>query len=147
VKYNLEKLSRYIDTTGKDLRLNGDEINQTIAMISCDTDLRIFVDTHKSANHFLAKEEFQPYEQKQRVDLIIRKAVDPDQSVAKHVIDDNYILSRSNSTSSSNHMPSEEPELIPLRDPIEADKEFVAQNLSKLLKSTPIGMEEKGRVI
>jgi|LauGreDrversion4_2_1035121.scaffolds.fasta_scaffold74149_3 hypothetical protein len=44
-------------------------------------------------------------------------------------------------------MPSEEPELIPLRDPIEADKEFVSQNLSKLLKSTPIGMEEKGRVI
>jgi hypothetical protein len=78
VKYNLEKLARYIDTTGKDLRLNGDEINQTVAMISCDTDLRIFVDTHKSANHFLAKEEFQPYEQKQRVDLIIRKAVDPD---------------------------------------------------------------------
>ena len=27
VKYNLEKLARYIDQTGKDLRLNSDEIS------------------------------------------------------------------------------------------------------------------------
>jgi hypothetical protein len=58
VKYNLEKLARYVDQTGKDLRLNADEVAQTVAMISCDTDLKIFVDTHKSINHFLAKEEF-----------------------------------------------------------------------------------------
>ena len=57
-KYNLEKLAKYMESTGKDLRVNADEINQAVAMISCDTDLRIFVDTHKSANHFLAKEEF-----------------------------------------------------------------------------------------
>ena len=50
VKYNLEKFARYIDQSGRDLRLNADEISQTVAMISSDTDLRIFVDSHKSSN-------------------------------------------------------------------------------------------------
>ena len=53
------------------MKREGEEISQTVAMISSDTDLRIFVDSHKSTNQFLMKEEFAPYE-KQRVDLIGR---------------------------------------------------------------------------
>lgn len=70
----------------------------------------------------------------------MRKATEPEAPVAKHLIDENYMTSRSTSL-------SDEPEIIPSRDPIEADKEFVRANLTSLLKSTPITLEDKARVI
>jgi len=42
---------------------------------------------------------------------------------------------------------SDEPEIIPARDPIEADKEFVKISLANLLKSIAITLEDKARVI
>ena len=48
VKYNMEKLARYIEQTGKDLNQRGDDIHQTIGMVSSDTDIRIFIDTNRS---------------------------------------------------------------------------------------------------
>ena len=70
----------------------------------------------------------------------MRKATELEAPVAKHLIDENYMTSRSTSL-------SDEPEIIPSRDPIEADKEFVRANLTSLLKSTPITLEDKARVI
>ena len=62
VKYNLEKHARYVEQMGKTFKIRGEEMNQTINMISSDTDLKIFIDTNKSLNSFLSKEVFQPYE-------------------------------------------------------------------------------------
>jgi hypothetical protein len=50
VKYNLEKLARYQEQLGRDLIERSDEINQTVNVISSDTDLRIFIDSNKSHN-------------------------------------------------------------------------------------------------
>lgn len=58
VKYNLEKLARYIDSLGKSFRNRSEEMNQTISMVSSDTDLKIFIDTNRSLNSFLSKEVF-----------------------------------------------------------------------------------------
>lgn len=67
-------------------------------MISGDTDMRIFVDSHRSANHYLQKEDFQPYDQ-QRVDLIGRKSLKVRKNSLEEPkpmqIDDNYIASKS----------------------------------------------------
>lgn len=67
IKYNLEKLARYLDTTGRDLRGNSEEISQAVHMINSDTDLRIFIDTHRSTqdgvvNMFPQREQFVGYE-------------------------------------------------------------------------------------
>ena len=48
VRYNLEKLARYIEQSGRDLKSTGEEISQTVGMIASETDTRIFIDTHKS---------------------------------------------------------------------------------------------------
>jgi hypothetical protein len=148
VKYNLEKFARYIDQTGKDLRLNADEISQTVQIISSDTDIRIFVDTHKSMNQFPLKEDFQPYEQKPRVDLISRKSEEKGPMI---VIDENYmgqIRSASSSTgATSASSDSCDFELISSKDPLQADRQLVSDQLHKLLKSQPISIEEKGMLI
>ena len=47
-----------MEQLGKTLKTRGEEMNQTIAMINGETDLKIFIDTNKSLNQFLSKEVF-----------------------------------------------------------------------------------------
>jgi hypothetical protein len=44
----LEKLARYIEEMGKEMRQRGDDIGSTLGMINSDTDIRIFIDTNRS---------------------------------------------------------------------------------------------------
>jgi hypothetical protein len=68
-------LARYLEQTGKDFKLNADEISQAVGMISSDTDIKIFIDAHKSTNaYFLQKEEFRDFQQKQ-VDVMGRSNI------------------------------------------------------------------------
>jgi hypothetical protein len=62
VKFNLEKLSRYIESIGKEMRKSGEDIMTTVGMSSSDTDLRIFIDTNKSTVPFVQRESYQEYE-------------------------------------------------------------------------------------
>ncbi len=62
VKYNLEKLNRYIEQLGKEFKYRSDDIMQNLNMISSETDIAIFIDSNKSSNQFLVKEHFQPYD-------------------------------------------------------------------------------------
>lgn len=48
IKYNLEKMSRYIDAMGKEFRQISDEISQTVSMVNSDTDIKIFIDSNRS---------------------------------------------------------------------------------------------------
>ena len=59
-KYNLEKLARYIEQTGRDLQTNAEEISQTVSMITPETDTKIFIDGNKSTtnSYFFQKEKF-----------------------------------------------------------------------------------------
>jgi hypothetical protein len=62
VKYNLEKLNRYIEQLGKEFKYRSDDIMQNLNMISSETDITIFIDSNKSSNQFLIKEQFLPYD-------------------------------------------------------------------------------------
>ncbi len=97
IKYNLEKLARYVEQTGKDFRLNSDEMCQAVAMISSDTDCKIFIDAHKSTNqYFLQKEDFRDFIQT-KVDVIGRHQrntnlnKEESKQSAQLNIDENYI--------------------------------------------------------
>lgn len=63
VKFSLEKLARYVEDMGKDLRQRGDDIGATLGMVNGETDVKIFIDSNRSQNHFLQKEAFQEFEQ------------------------------------------------------------------------------------
>jgi hypothetical protein len=56
----LEKLARYIEQTGRDLKTNADEISQAVSMVSPETDTKIFIDANKSSTtaYFFQKEKF-----------------------------------------------------------------------------------------
>ena len=43
---------------GKEFRYRSDDILQNLCMISSDTDIKIFIESNKSFNVFLHKEEF-----------------------------------------------------------------------------------------
>ena len=63
-----------------------------MGMISSDIDLRIFIESNRSVNGFIQKEEFQPYSQS-KVDIRdrVRKRTTQDTTPAEIKIDDNYI--------------------------------------------------------
>jgi hypothetical protein len=50
VKFIFEKLSKVVDTTGKSFRDRSDEIADCAQMISNETDIRIFIEHHRSNN-------------------------------------------------------------------------------------------------
>ena len=88
-------MARYIEDTGRDLKNKGEEISQTVGMISSDIDLRIFIESNRSVNGFIQKEEFQPYSQS-KVDIRdrVRKRTQDTaagKTPADIKIDDNYI--------------------------------------------------------
>ena len=109
-------------------------------------------------NMFPQREQFVGYEQKQRVDLISRKttplasqqqASATDESFAARaiVIDENYIGKRSQGSSSAESEVESSFELIANKDPLQTDRQLIQDQLHKLLKSTPITIEEKGQLI
>lgn len=138
-------------------------MNQTIAMINGETDLKIFIDTNKSLNQFLTKEVFQPYEI-QKVDTMTRQKqrsvnneslTSPPGRFEKHnsynstntslessQINDNYI-------SGSNKFKSEadfEFEVLN-KETLNSDRLILQDQMKKLLRSEPITIEEKGYLI
>jgi hypothetical protein len=40
------------------MRQRGDDIGSTLGMINSDTDIRIFIDTNRSQNQFIQKENY-----------------------------------------------------------------------------------------
>lgn len=50
VKFTLEKFAHVLDNTGKGVRDRADEISDCVQMISNDTDIRIFIEHHRSNN-------------------------------------------------------------------------------------------------
>lgn len=56
MKFNLEKFSSIIDVMGKEMRDRADCISESADMVSPDTDIKIFIEHHRSENNFLVKE-------------------------------------------------------------------------------------------
>lgn len=64
----LDKLASSSENLGKSLKERGEEMRQAIGAVNSQTDLKIFIEQHKSTNPFMQKEEFQEYEN--RFDLV-----------------------------------------------------------------------------
>ena len=67
VKAHMNIFANSIEAIGINLKERGEDILQAVAQINSETDLKIFVESHKSQNPFLCKEEFQVYENKSEV--------------------------------------------------------------------------------
>ena len=64
MKYNLMKFSQIIDSMGKMIHDKGENLSDTADMIDSTTDLKIFIDHHKSTNLVVNKEKFMYYDDK-----------------------------------------------------------------------------------
>ncbi|CDW77618.1 rab-like gtpase activating [Stylonychia lemnae] len=177
VKFNLEKLSRYIEQMGKEINQRGDEIGQTVGIISSEIDLKIFVDQNKSQNPFLQREVYQEFEQTFKYGVRSTRATSIEATSQFEVtpgkssfIDDDYIQNAlnntsisaqsNNSTSNSNNkqyggqlnrnvtLTEQQFEIVnnPV-DQFQKDKRLLEDQMNKLLKSTAITIEEKGKLI
>ena len=62
VKFNLEKFANILDAFGKNIRDKSDEITDCAQMVSNETDIKIFIEHHRSDNPMYKKEKFQGYE-------------------------------------------------------------------------------------
>ena len=74
-KYNLEKFIKQMHTLGKNIQDKATDMGNSVQMINSETDLKIFIDEHKSNILFSSKYEYKPYEQSkeiqgQKADLI-----------------------------------------------------------------------------
>ena len=65
MKYNLMKFSQIVDSLGKKIHEKGDGLSDVAEMINSTTDIKIFIEHHKSTNLVVNKERFMPYEDKQ----------------------------------------------------------------------------------
>jgi hypothetical protein len=54
----MERLAKNIESMGSNFKQRGEEILQAIGQISPETDVKIFIESNRSANPFLQKEEF-----------------------------------------------------------------------------------------
>lgn len=54
----MDKFAKNVEGLGLSFKDRGEELLQSVAQISSETDLKIFIDLHKSTNPFLQKEEF-----------------------------------------------------------------------------------------
>lgn len=66
-KYNFEKFLKHLGFLGKELSERGKEIHSSVSMINTETDLKIFIDEHRTHNKFESKIEFKHYEQSDEV--------------------------------------------------------------------------------
>lgn len=75
LKVNLEKFIKHFFTLGSQLLEKSAEFQNTVNMMNCETDVRIFIDEHKTELRCPQKVEYRPYEhsddiKKQKDDLI-----------------------------------------------------------------------------
>ena len=64
MKYNLMKFAQILDSLGKMVHDKGDSLSDAADMINSTTDIRIFIDHHKSSNLVVNKERFMVYDDK-----------------------------------------------------------------------------------
>ena len=69
MKYNLMKFSQIVDSMGKMIHDKGENLSDTADMINSETDIKIFIDHHKSTNLVVNKERFMYYDDKQESPL------------------------------------------------------------------------------
>lgn len=62
MKYNLEKYTRNLGGLGKNMQDKANEMHNSVSMINSETDLKIFIDEHKSHQQFSTKIEYKAYE-------------------------------------------------------------------------------------
>jgi len=61
LKYNLEKIMKHFNSFGKAFIERAAEMQGSITMINSETDLRIFIDEHRSQTLFQNKVDFAPF--------------------------------------------------------------------------------------
>jgi hypothetical protein len=99
MKFTLEKFAHILDQTGKGIRDRSDEIADCAQMISNETDIRIFIEHHRSNNQYYQKIKFEPYieEEVSKLKPIVTSATmstrdKPKAGLnSKIMIDENYI--------------------------------------------------------
>ena len=62
MKYNMQKFGQIVDQLGKSVRQTGDELGDAADLISGVTDIKIFIEHHKSTNLVVNKERFMKYD-------------------------------------------------------------------------------------
>mmetsp|Transcript_25300 Transcript_25300/g.19052 ORF Transcript_25300/g.19052 Transcript_25300/m.19052 type:complete len:89 (-) Transcript_25300:218-484(-) len=67
MKYNFEKIMKHFSGLGKDILKKCEDMSSQIGMVNCETDLRIFIDEHKTHHEFLKPVEFKQYEQSSQI--------------------------------------------------------------------------------
>ena len=63
MKYNMQKFGQIVDQLGKSVRQTGDELGDAADLISGVTDIKIFIEHHKSTNMVVNKERFLHYDE------------------------------------------------------------------------------------
>eukprot|EP00347_Sterkiella_histriomuscorum_P016146 403354306 len=172
MKYNMEKFARYLEQMGKDMRSRGEDICQTIGMVSSETDLRIFIDTNKSQNQFIQRVPYDEFEQESSSKYKTKYARESKEitfeisTVKSSFIDENYIQNSLNDTNlttagsqgNQNYQTSNarirgvsgndhDFQMIDPLDQQNKDKILLEEQMNKLLKSQQISIEEKGKLI
>ena len=62
MKYNLMKFAQIVDSVGKAIHDRGENLSETADMVNSATDIKIFIDHHKSTNLVVNKERFMIYD-------------------------------------------------------------------------------------
>ena len=62
MRYNLMKFSQIVDSLGKAIHDRGENLSETADMVNSATDIKIFIDHHKSTNLVVNKERFMSYD-------------------------------------------------------------------------------------
>ena len=62
MRYNLMKFSQIVDSMGKAIHDWGENLSETADMVNSATDIKIFIDHHKSTNLVVNKERFMSYD-------------------------------------------------------------------------------------
>ena len=67
MRFNLEKFSTVLDGIGKIIRDHADTIGDGTDIVNAETDIKIFIEHHRSDNPRYVREIFQTYESSQSV--------------------------------------------------------------------------------
>ena len=62
MQYNLQKFAMIMEQLGKVFKQSGAELSDASEVINSETDMKIFIEHHKSTNMVVNKERFLPYD-------------------------------------------------------------------------------------